>query len=263
MKSEKKRNPPSRANNTSAHAGAKPRRINRILSLAGVTSRRKADDLIKAGRVTLEGHVVKELGTRAVWGEDSIKVDGKEISKPSARIYLMLNKPFAYISALSDPAGRPLVTDLITDIEERVYPVGRLDFDSLGLLLLTNDGEWAYRLTHPRYHVPRTYKLTVEGRISAETLNSLANGVRLEDGFSGPAKVALLRQEEGKSVIRMTITVGKSRLVRRMLEAVGHKVIQLTRIGFGGLELGGLKVGEYRRLETHEVESMKKMVGMH
>jgi 23S rRNA pseudouridine2605 synthase len=237
--------------------------MNRILSLAGVTSRRKADDLIRAGRVTLEGHVVEELGTRAVWGEHSIKVDGKEISKPSTRIYLMLNKPFAYISALSDPSGRPLVTDLIKDIEERVYPVGRLDFDSLGLLLLTNDGEWAYRLTHPRYHVPRTYKVAVEGSISADTLNTLSNGVQLEDGFSGPPKIALLRQKEGKSVIRMTITVGKSRLVRRMLEAVGHKVIQLTRIGFGSLELGDLKIGEYRRLETHEVERMKKMVGMH
>jgi 23S rRNA pseudouridine2605 synthase len=237
--------------------------MNRILSLAGVTSRRKADDLIRAGRVTLEGHVVEELGTRAVWGEHSIKVDGKEISKPSTRIYLMLNKPFAYISALSDPSGRPVVTDLIKDIEERVYPVGRLDFDSLGLLLLTNDGEWAYRLTHPRYHVPRTYKVAVEGSISADTLNILSNGVQLEDGFSGPAKIALLRQKEGESVIRMTITVGKSRLVRRMLGAVGHKVVQLTRIGFGSLELGDLKMGEYRRLETHEVERMKKMVGMH
>jgi 23S rRNA pseudouridine2605 synthase len=263
MKSQKKRNPASRANKTSTHAGTKPQRMNRILSLAGVTSRRKADDLIRAGRVTLEGHVVEELGTRAVWGEHSIKVDGKEISKPSTRIYLMLNKPFAYISALSDPSGRPLVTDLIKDIEERVYPVGRLDFDSLGLLLVTNDGEWAYRLTHPRYHVPRTYKVAVEGYISADTLNILSNGVQLEDGFSGPAKIALLRQKEGKSVIRMTITVGKSRLVRRMLEAVGHKVIQLTRIGFGSLELGDLKIGEYRRLETHEVERMKKMVGMH
>ena len=237
-------------------------RINRILSLAGVTSRRKADDLIRAGRVTHDGRVVKELGTRAIWGKESIKVDGKEIPKPSARIYLMLNKPFAYISALSDPAGRPIVADLIKEIEERVYPVGRLDFDSLGLLLLTNDGEWAYRLTHPSYHVPRTYKATVEGRITAEVLNTLKKGVQLEDGFSGPAKISLLQRNEEKSVIRMTITVGRSRLVRRMLEAVGHKVIQLIRIGFGNFDLGDLKIGKYRHLETHEVETMKKMVGM-
>jgi pseudouridine synthase len=227
-----------------------------------VTSRRKADDLIRAGRVTHEGQVVRELGTQAVWGKESIKVDGKEIPKPSSRVYLMLNKPFAYISALSDPAGRPVVTDLIKSVEDRVYPVGRLDFDSLGLLLLTNDGEWAYRLTHPSYHVPKTYKVTVEGQISPETLSTLKKGVRLEDGFAGPAKIALLQQGEGKSVIRMTITVGRSRLVRRMLEAVGHKVIQLIRTGFGNLELGDLKIGEYRHLETHEVRNMKKMVGM-
>jgi 23S rRNA pseudouridine2605 synthase len=237
-------------------------RINRILSLAGVTSRRKADDLIRAGRVSCGGRVVKELGTRAIWGEEIIKVDGKEIPKPSSRIYLMLNKPFAYISALSDPAGRPVVIDLIKNIEDRVFPVGRLDFDSLGLLLLTNDGEWAYRLTHPSYHVPKTYKVTVEGQINHETLNTLKKGIRLEDGSSGPAKITLLRQGEGRSVVRMTITVGRSRLVRRMLEAAGHQVIQLIRIGFGNLDLGDLKIGKYRHLETHEVQNMKKMVGM-
>jgi 23S rRNA pseudouridine2605 synthase len=226
------------------------KRINRILSLAGVTSRRKADDLIKAGRVTREGRVVKELGTQAVWGKESIRIDGKEIPKPSSRIYLMLNKPFACISALSDPAGRPVVTDLIKNIGERVYPVGRLDFDSLGLLLLTNDGEWSHRLTHPSYHVPKTYKVTVEGHIVSKTLNTLKKGVRLEDGFSGPTKIALLQHGEGKSVIRVTITVGRSRLVRRMLEATGH------------LDLGDLKIGEYRHLKTHEIKAMKKMVGM-
>ena len=227
-----------------------------------MTSRRKADDLIRAGRVTHEGQVVRELGTQAVWGKESIKVDGEEIPKPSSRVYLMLNKPFAYISALSDPAGRPVVTDLIKNVEDRVYPVGRLDFDSLGLLLLTNDGECAYRLTHPSYHVPKTYKVTVEGQINPETLSTLKKGVRLEDGSSGPAKIALLHQGEGKSVVRMTITVGRSRLVRRMLEAVGHNVIQLIRTGFGDLELGDLKIGEYRHLEPHEVQNMKKMVGM-
>ena len=237
-------------------------RINRILSLAGVTSRRKADDLIRAGRVTHEGRVVKELGTQAVWGKESIKVDDKEIPKPSSRVYLMLNKPFACISALSDPAGRPVVTDLIKNIEDRIYPVGRLDFDSIGLLLLTNDGEWAYRLTHPSYHVPKTYKVTVEGHMNPEILDTLRKGVRLEDGFSGPTKIALLRQGEGKSVVRITITMGRSRLLRRMLEAVGHRVIQLIRTGFGNLDLGDLKIGEYRHLEKHEVKAMKKMVGM-
>ncbi len=240
-----------------------PQRISRILSLAGVTSRRKADDLIRAGRVTHEGRVVKELGTRAIWGQESIRVDGEEIPRPSSRIYLMLNKPFAYISALSDPAGRPVVTDLIKNVEERIYPVGRLDFDSMGLLLLTNDGEWAYRLTHPSYHVPKTYKVTVEGQINPWTLNTLKKGIRLEDGFSGPAKITLLKQNKETSVIRLTITVGRSRLVRRMLEASGHKAIQLIRTGFGTLVLGDLKIGRYRHLEEPELNAMKKMVAMH
>lgn len=240
----------------------KRERINRILSLAGLASRRKADEWIKDGRVSLNGRIIQEPGSRAVWGLDSIKVDGQEIPKPFERVYLMLNKPFGYICGLSDPAGRPIVSDLLKDVKERIYPVGRLDFDSLGLLLLTNDGEWAHRLTHPRYHVPRTYKVTVEGHLSNEALRALRKGLRLKDGLTGPSKVTLLRRDEHRSVIRMTITVGKSRLVRRMLEAVDHRVIHLIRIGFGSLELGDLKIGEYRHLETHEVQAMKKMVGM-
>jgi pseudouridine synthase len=240
----------------------KKERINRILSLAGLASRRKADELIKAGRIHLNGLVVRELGTRAVWGVDSIKVDGEEIPDPFERVYLMLNKPFGYICALSDPGERPIVSNLLKDIKERVYPVGRLDFDTIGLLLLTNDGEWAHRLTHPRYHVPRTYKLTLEGKITDETLNRLRRGIRLEDGPTGPCKVTPISQDAQKSIIRMTITMGRSRMLRRMLDAVGHKVIHLIRTGFGSLELGELKIGDYRHLESHEIQAMKKMVGM-
>jgi len=144
-----------------ATAQDQPLRLNRILSLAGLCSRRQADQWILAGRVSVNGRVVREVGTKAFWGRDRILVDGKEISRPSRRLYLMLNKPFGTICTLSDPQGRPLVTDLLHDINERVYPVGRLDFDTMGLLLLTNDGEWAYRLTHPSYRIPRVYKVTV------------------------------------------------------------------------------------------------------
>jgi 23S rRNA pseudouridine2605 synthase len=237
-------------------------RINRILSLAGLASRRKADQMIKAGRIRLNGLVIREPGTRALWGIDSIKLDGQEIPKPFERIYLMLNKPFGYICALSDPAQRPIVSDLLKDIKERVYPVGRLDFDTLGLLLLTNDGEWAHRLTHPRYHVPRTYKLTLEGKITEQALNRLKRGIRLDDGFTGPCKITPIQQDEQKSIIRMTVTLGRSRMLRRMLDAVGYKVIHLIRTGFGSLELGELKIGDYRHLESHEIRAMKKMVGM-
>ena len=210
----------------------------------------------------LNGRIVRHLGTRAIWGLDNIKVNGQEIPKPFERIYLMLNKPFGYISTLNDPAGRPIVTELLKDVNERVYPVGRLDFDTIGLLLFTNDGEWSYRLTHPRYHVPRTYKVTVEGNMDEKIMNSLRKGVQLEDGFSGPSKITLLQKDRGRTVIRMTITSGRSRLVRRMVEAVGFRVVQLLRTGVGCVVLGNLKVGEYRYLEADEVQTMKKMVGL-
>jgi len=237
-------------------------RLNRILSLAGIASRRKADELIREGRVMVNSSKVTEPGIRATWGEDRIRVDGKEIPAPSQRVYLMLNKPFGYICSLRDPEGRPVVSELLHGMTERVYPVGRLDFDTMGLLLLTNDGEWAHRLAHPRFRVPRTYKVTLEGAISARAREDLKRGVYLEDGFSGPSKVALVKQTGGTSVIRMTVATGKSRIVRRMAEAVGHRVIHLLRTGFGILELGDLKVGKFRQLEPEEVEATKKLVGV-
>ena len=245
-----------------ARDGEQARRLNRVLSSAGLTSRRKADEWIKSGRVTVKGRQVTEPGIKVLWGVDRIEVDDLEIPGPSARTYLMLNKPFGYICTLRDPQGRPLITDLIKDIHQRVYPVGRLDFDTLGLLLLTNDGEWAHRLTHPRYRVSRTYKVTVAGQISYQAINLLKKGVRLEDGPSGPSVVNLVSRNPKQSILRMTITLGRTRLVRRMLEAVGYKVIHLIRISYGTLMLGDLKIGKYRHLETVEVEAMKKHAGM-
>ena len=236
-------------------------RINRILSLAGLTSRRKADEWIKSGRVKVNGQPVRELGAKALWGKDSIRVDGEEIPRPSPRVYLMVNKPFGYICSLNDPEGRPIVTELIKGVEERVYPVGRLDFDSLGLLLLSNDGDFAHRLTHPRYHVPKTYKVTLKGLISDNAIESFKKGLQLSDGFSGRSKPTLIKRDQRQSLIRITITSGRSRLVRRMAEAAGYEVIHLLRTGFGNLSLGDLKIGDFRHLETHEVESMKKMAG--
>ena len=230
--------------------------------MAGVTSRRKADIMILQGRVTLNGDVVKDLGARALWGKDSIEVDGDTIQGPSERIYIMLNKPFGYISSLNDPKGRPLAIGLLKDIPSRVYSIGRLDFDSLGLLLFTNDGDFAHRMTHPKYHVPRTYKVTVKGSISEGALKSIRKGIELEDGFSGTSKAVLLRKEQGKSIIRLTIAQGRNRLVRRMIEAVNYEVVQLMRTGFGQLELGNLKVGKFRHLDPLEVGELKKLVGM-
>lgn len=232
------------------------------MASAGLASRREADKWIEAGRIKVNGQVVNELGARAVWGFDRIEVDCKGIPDPGPRLYLLLNKPFGYICTLKDPQGRPLVTDLLKDIPQRVYPVGRLDFDTLGLLLLTNDGEWAYRMMHPRYQVPRTYKVTVTGKITDEAVRLLRKGVQLEDGPSGSSRTAVISQNDRQSVLRMTITQGKSRQVRRMLDKVGYDAVHLIRTGFGNLTLGDLKLGEYRHLETEEVISLKKMVGM-
>ena len=209
----------------------------------------------------MNDETIRAPGATAVWGRDRILVDGREIPGPSHPIYLMLNKPFGFISALRDPEGRPVVTDLLRDVDERVYPVGRLDFDSLGLLLLTNDGEWAHRMTHPRYRVPRTYKVTLEGTITPEEIERVRTGVPLEDGFSGAAGVTLLRKAGGRSILRMTIHAGRTRIVRRTFDAVGFKVLQLIRIGFGPLVLGDLKVGAYRYLSEAEVEAAARSAG--
>jgi len=239
-----------------------PLRINRILSMAGVTSRRKADEMILAGRVAVNGLIVTEPGTKASWGRDSITVDGLAIPGLPEKIYLMLNKPFGYICSLSDPEGRALVTDLITGIKERIYPVGRLDFNSLGLLLLTNDGEWTRRLTHPSFGIRRTYKATVAGMISQEAMDLLEKGVILEDGPSGPAKVTLITKNERHSILRLTISQGRNRQIRRMIEAVGYDVIHLVRIGFGPLVLGDLKIGQFRHLTEEEVSAINQIVGL-
>jgi 23S rRNA pseudouridine2605 synthase len=263
MKSRNKKKEPKNLKPISPMTPQNPsQRINRILSASGVTSRRKADEMIKAGRVSVNGRVVTEAGAKAVWGVDRILVDGRTVPDPTERVYLMLNKPFGYVSSLSDPDGRPVVAELLQDVGRRVYPVGRLDFDTLGLLLFTDDGEWAFRLAHPRFRVPKTYKVTVAGPISDEALDKLKDGVHLEDGFSGPSKITLLRRDGKASDLRITITTGRKRLLRRMIEASGYTVIHLIRIGFGLLELGNLKIGKYRHLEPSEVEDMKKMVGL-
>ncbi|RLB14146.1 MAG: pseudouridine synthase [Deltaproteobacteria bacterium] len=242
--------------------GQGPLRLNRLLSLAGITSRRKADELISSGRVRVNGKVVREPGFRAVWGRDKIHVDDREVPGPLERIYIMLNKPFGYICSMSDPLGRPLVTDLLDNVKQRVYPVGRLDFDTMGLLLFTNDGEWAYRLTHPRFKAPRTYKATVAGYMEDAAIELLRVGVRIPGAVRAKAKVTLLGRNERQTIIRITITQGISRQVRKMVEAVGYRVVHLIRTGFGTIALGDLKVGEYRYLETEEVNKMKKLIGM-
>ena len=177
--------------------------MNKIISMAGISSRRRADELISSGLVTVNGQVERGLGSKAVWGIDSITVDGQAIPDPPGRVYLMLNKPFGYVSTLRDPEGRPTMRDLISDVKERVYSVGRLDFDSQGLLILTNDGELAHRLMHPRFHIPRTYKVTIEGPLSDTSLQRLKKGITLDDGPTNPAHVRIINREKERTLLRI------------------------------------------------------------
>ena len=236
--------------------------MNKIIAMAGIASRRRADELISQGLVMVNGHKERKLGARAVWGIDAIEVDGHPIPGPPKRIYVMLNKPFGYVSTLRDPEARPIIRDLIIDIKERIYPVGRLDFDSQGLLILTNDGELSFRLMHPKFRIPRTYKVIVDGSLSDASVQQLKKGILLDDGLTNPAQVKIIDRQQGKSVVRITIFEGRSREVRRMFEAVGHKPLKLIRTGYGGLTLGSLKVGKYRHLRSVEVKALCSSVGL-
>jgi len=237
-------------------------RLNKIISMAGIASRRRADELISSGLVTVNGQVETGLGSKAIWGADSITVNSRAIPDPPRKIYVMLHKPFGYVSTLRDPEGRPIIRDLIQDIKERIYPVGRLDFDSSGLLILTNDGELAYRLMHPRFHIPRTYKVIIEGSLSGASVERLRKGISLDDGPTSPARVKVIERGQEKSVVRITIFEGRSREIRRMFEALGHKSLKLMRIGYGSLHLGDLKVGKYRHLKNSKVKILHTSVGL-
>lgn len=238
-------------------------RLNKIIARAGIASRRRADELISSGRVSVNGRIVTQSGSRAVWGVDTISIDDQRLPDPPKKVFVLLNKPFGYVCTLHDPQGRPIVRDLLRDLRERVYPVGRLDFDTRGLLILTNDGELAFRLTHPRFQVPRTYKVLVEGTIASQSLKQLRTGIVLDDGPTSPARVRMLERKQGRSLVRITVFEGRSREIRRMFEAVGHKTIQLIRTGYGSLSLGTLKAGRYRHLTEEEVQSLRSSVGLH
>ncbi|HEY0068389.1 MAG TPA: pseudouridine synthase [Chloroflexia bacterium] len=256
---------------TDRHDPSAGERLQKILAQAGIASRRAAEELIAAGRVTVNGEVVKEMGVRANPAVDTIAVDGKPL-KSSAEggqvqkfVYIALNKPLGVVSTVKDPEGRPTVLTLLAGARLaeqglRVYPVGRLDTDSTGLLLLTNDGDLTFRLTHPRYAVDKEYRVVVRGRPSGDALAKLREGVMIEGGLTSPAKVDVLNHTEGNTTLRITIHEGRKRQVRLMTVAVGHPVIELTRVRFGPIELGDLPPGKWRNLAMHEAHALRKAV---
>jgi 23S rRNA pseudouridine2605 synthase len=233
-------------------------RLQKILSRAGVSSRRAAEEIILAGRVAVNGVVVSELGAKADPDHDTITVDGKKLGVDTARVYLVLYKPAGYMTTLKDPQGRPLVTDLLKGIRERVYPVGRLDYNTEGLLLLTNDGEWANALAHPRHEVDKEYHVRVQGQVSPVQINRLTAGVELEDGKTAPAIVRFIRESENNTWLSITIHEGRYRQVRRMCEAVSLSVVRLKRARYGFLGLEGLTAGKYRFLTSEEADRLRQ-----
>lgn len=234
-------------------------RLQKAIASAGVTSRRKAEDLIRQGKVKVNCETVTELGTKVSSG-DRIEVDGVPIAKEEP-VYFLLYKPSGVISAVSDDKGRKVVTDYFEEVEQRLFPIGRLDYDTSGVLLLTNDGDFANQLMHPRYKIEKTYVAKVKGAVPKEKQRQLEKGVELEDGKTAPARVKLLSADRDKnaSIVEITIHEGRNRQVRRMFEAVGCPVLKLKRERYGFLTVRSLNSGEWRELTPHEVKKLHAM----
>ncbi|AZU63196.1 23S rRNA pseudouridine(2605) synthase RluB [Neobacillus mesonae] len=232
-------------------------RLQKVIARAGIASRRKAEELIKEGRVKVNGKIVTELGVK-VAASDRVEVNEIPIEREES-VYFLLYKPRGVISSVSDDKGRKVVTDFFAGLKERIFPIGRLDYDTSGLLLLTNDGEFANLLMHPRSEVEKVYVAKVKGVPLRENLRKLEKGIRLEDGKTAPAKVKMLSFDKKKqtAIVEIAIHEGRNRQVRRMFEAIGHEVLKLKRERYGFLTLSGLKAGEARELTPHEVKQLR------
>lgn len=228
-------------------------RLQKIIAGAGFTSRRKAEQLIKEGRVKVDGEVVRELGVKADPGNQEIRVNNRLLKQNPEKIYILLNKPPGYVTTLKDPQGRPTVISLLKGIEQRVFPVGRLDLETRGALLLTNDGELANKIIHPSYNVKKTYIARVYGSPSNASLKKLTEGIELEGRLTAPARIKEIKSSRRSSLFKIIIHEGRKRQVRKMFAAVGHPVLELTRTAYGHLKLGDLPEGRYRMLEAKEL----------
>ncbi len=233
-------------------------RIQKIIAMMGIASRRKAEDLILSGRITVNGKVAT-IGMKADPERDHIKLDGKILTKSQPKAYLAFYKPKGVITSLSDPEGRPTIKDFLKRVRIRVFPVGRLDYDTEGLILLTNDGDISNSITHPAKKIPKTYLVKVKGSIEGVEISKLSNGIKLEDGMTLPAKVRIIGHSENNSWLEITIYEGRKRQIRRMFDAVGHPVLKLKRVAINGIFLGDLKAGEIRYLTDEEIRHLKRL----
>jgi 23S rRNA pseudouridine2605 synthase len=240
-------------------------RLQKALARAGVASRRAAEAMIVQGRVRVNDKVVTALGTKIDPGKDDVRVDGRRVPVTSPEkqehVYFLLNKPAGFLTTTKDDRGRKTVMDLVVGASQaRIYPVGRLDFDAEGALLLTNDGELANLLTHPRYHVPKTYMAKVKGSPPEEKLDKLRKGIYLEDGPTKPAHVEIVEKAKVNTWVEITVTEGRNRLIKRMFWRIQHPVLKLVRTRFGALDTGGLRIGEYRELSKKELIELRTFI---
>ncbi len=233
-------------------------RINKYIANSGIASRRKADELIKAGKVKVNGKVMSQPGYD-VADSDEVLVEGKPVQSTENKVYYAMNKPLGVITSVNDDRGRMTVVDIISDVEERVFPVGRLDYNTSGLLLLTNDGDFANRIMHPGHRMDKTYRVRVAGNISKIKISVLRAGVRLGKFKTSPARVDVITWNRHSMILEVTIHEGKNRQIRRMFEAVGYPVQELERISIGNMKLGHLKPGQYRKLSRRELEYFRNL----
>lgn len=231
-------------------------RINKYIAQAGIASRRKADELIQNGNVKVNGAVLKEPGYE-VKPDDKVEVNGNLIASSQKMEYVLINKPLGMVTTVSDDRDRATVMDVVADIDARLFPVGRLDYNTSGALIMTNDGDLAYRLTHPKHEVYKTYRARVSGILSAEKVSRLRKGVDIGGFVTSPARVNIIRGTKNSTIVEISIHEGKNRQVRKMFKAVGNPVQELTRIAIGDIYLGHLKEGHYRKLNREEIEYLK------
>ena len=233
-------------------------RLQKFLAENGVASRRKSEELIERGKVRVNGHPA-QLGDKVDPKRDIVTVSGERIEPvASGNVYIMLNKPRGYVTTMSDEMGRKCVAELVAEVDERIFPVGRLDKDSEGLLLFTNDGEFANMMTHPSMHISKTYRVTVKPAADEEHLVALSSGVEIDGRKTMPASVQVMSEDSDRSVLQITIHEGRNRQIRKMCEAVGLETIRLKRISMGSLKLGSLPVGKFRDLKKEEVSALKR-----
>lgn len=232
-------------------------RLQKYIAMSGIASRRAAESMIANGRVSVNGTQITQQGVKVEIGKDEIFVDGKPIDIKQKKYYIMLNKPVGYVSTVSDQFDRPTVVDLVKEeIGTRIFPVGRLDYETEGLLLMTNDGDFTYKVTHPKFHTNKTYIAVINGGLTISDLNKLRKGVRVENYITSPAEVEILDAIAGKTAVQITIHEGKNRQVRKMFDTLGYKVSSLKRIKIGELELGNLPSGRWRHLTAHEINCL-------